>query len=158
MNKLRDVLGGEFSIVVHKKNGDTKVQVAKNIITDVGIKHLGDILAGFETTDIDLGFIEPGEGTTEPAIGDTDTEDELEGSPTARIAVTAQSRQSSSPFEISIEGFIDSGDYTRPQTISELCVFFTPVGGVLFARALLATPELLSTSDTVTINYSLTFR
>ncbi len=157
-DSFRKSLHGEFSIVVHYPDGRTQTSVSKNIITDVGLKHLGDILAGDETTDLDLGFIEPGIGTTPADISDTDTETELPGSPTTRLPITLQSRATTSPFEVSIEGFIDTGDYTRPETITELCVFFTDIDGDIFARSVLASSVLLSTGATATINYSLVFR
>jgi len=157
-DSLRKILGGTFTIKVFRQGGDIEIGCANNLIVDVGIAQLGDILAGVETTDIDLGFIEPGEGLTTPAPGDTDTEDELEGSPTARLAATVQARNASTPFEVSIEAFLDTAAYTRPQTINEMCVFFTPVGGTLFARGLLDTPVTLNTGDTATINYSIVFK
>ena len=151
-------VGGFFEIVIHRADtGKDEYSSIYNIITDVGIKHLGDILAGIDTTNIDLGFIEPGSGTTTPVIGDTDTETEL--TPQDRLAATAQTRSTSSPFEVVIEAFIDSSKYTRPQTINELCVFFTPDdSGDLFARGVLTTGITLNANDTATINYSIIFR
>ncbi len=155
---LKAHVGGKFTVVVHRaKTGQNETYYAHNLIPDVGIKHLGDILAGAETTDIDLGFMEPGEGSTAPANTDTDTQDPLD--PADRLAQTLQSRSSTTPFEVVIQTFISSTKYTRPQTITELCVFFTPdETGVLFARGLLTTPVTLTGSDTATLTYGLIFK
>ena len=151
-------IGGFFEIRIHRADtGKDEYHSISNIITDTGIKRLGDILAAVESTDIDLGFIEPGSGTTTPVIGDTDTETPL--TTADRLAATLQTRSASSPFEVVIEAFINSTKYDRPQTINELCVFFTPdETGDLFARGVLVTGIVLNADDTATINYSILFR
>jgi len=151
------------SVTVHKdgiKRPTDKTHYGYNIITDVGIKKLGDILIGDETTDLDLAFLEPGEGTTTPAIGDTDVEDPLEGSPhPARLAQTDQTRSASSPFEVEISAFIGTTTYDRPQTISELTVWWDDDPGTkLFGRAILGTPVTITGTDTATLIYGIIFR
>lgn len=154
----RENIGGKFCVEVTRADGTIEDKVyVNNIITDIGIKHLGDILAGIETTDIDLGFIEPGSGTTEPAITDSDTETPL--TTADRIAATTQTRSTSSPFEIIISAFINSTKYTRPQTINELVIFFTPdETGDIFARGKLSAGITLNAGDTATISYGVVFR
>ena len=146
-------------VVVHGQDKD-KTTYGYNLIPDVGIKILGDILAGVETTDTDLTFIEPGEGTTAPVIGDTDVEDPLEGSPhPARLPFTVQARSATTPFEIEISAFIATDDYTRPQTINELTVWFNDDAGTkLFARAVLASGNTINAGDTATLTYGIIFR
>ena len=144
-------------MIVHRANGIDEYHSCNNIITDVGIKHLGDILNNSNTTQTDFAFMEPGSGTTTPVIGDTDTETPL--TPADRKAVTAVTRSTSSPFEVVAELFLGTGDYTRPQTVNELCVFFEPdETGDLFARGVLASGVVLNTGDTVTLSYSIIFR
>ena len=147
------------TVTVHRQGGDITVH-GYNLIPDVGIKKLGEILVADETTDIDLAFLEPGEGTTTPAIGDTDVEDPLEGSPhPARLPFTTQTVSASSPFEIEIAAFISTADYTRPQTISELTVWWNDDPGTkLFGRAVLASGIVLNTGDTATLTYGIIFR
>ena len=143
--------------VKRAKTGKIDTAYGYNIIVDNGIKRIGDILAGIETTDIDLGFLEPGSGTTTPVIGDTDTETPL--TPADRLAVTLQTRSAVTPFEVVVSTFISSTKYTRPQTINELVVFFTPdETGDAFARGLLSTPITLEANDTATISYGHVFR
>lgn len=156
----RKGIGGEFCIQIYNEDGTCPPPVfQENLVVDAGIKHLGDILAGIETTNLDLAYIEPGEGTSDTTVGMTDTEDVLEGTPTDRLAATSQTRSTSSPFEVTISAFINSTDYTRPQTITELNVFFGPqTGGDLFARGKLSTPVALTGSATATISYSIVFR
>jgi len=150
-------LGGEFNLTVHRMPEDTwEFYHTHNLIVDVGIKHLGDILTAAESTDIDLGFIEPGAGLTAPDLGDTDTETPI--TPVDRLATTLQSRSSVSPFEITLETFIGSTKYTRPFTINQLCVFFPPdETGDLFAKGLLTTPVTITGTTTVTISYVFLF-
>ena len=148
---------GILKVVVTHPDGSTTTSKGYNIIVDNGIKRIGDILAGIETTDIDLGFLEPGSGSTTPVIGDTDTETPL--TPADRLAATSQTRSAVTPFEVVISTFISSTKYTRPQTINELVVFFTPdETGDAFARGLLSTPITLEANDTATISYGHVFR
>ena len=151
------------SVTIHHdgiKRTTDKTVYGYNLIPDVGIKHLGDMLIGAETTDIDLAFIEPGEGSTAPVIGDIDVEDALEGSPhPARLPETNQTRSVTTPFEVEISAFVGSTDYTRPQTISELTVWFNDDPGTkMFARAILGAPVALTGTDTATLIYGIIFR
>lgn len=148
---------GRLVVVVTHPDGSTTTSMGYNLIVDNGIKRIGDILAAINATDIDLGFLEPGSGTTIPVIGNTDTETPL--TPADRLASTAQTRSATTPFEVVITTFISSTKYTRPQTINELCVFFTPdETGNLFARGLLSTPITLNANDTATLTYGHVFR
>lgn len=148
---------GHLMVMVERADGSFDSAEGYNIITDVGIKHIGDILAGDESTNIDLAFMEPGSGTTPAAIGDTDTETPL--TPADRLAATNQTRATASPFEVVIEAFVSSTKYTRPQTINELCVFFGPdESGDLFARGVLSSGITLNTNDTATLTYGFVFR
>ncbi len=149
---------GKFLVKVYDKNGKLRdYTFGYNLVPDVGIQHLGDILVGVESTNITLDFIEAGSGTTTPVIGDTDTETPL--TPADRLAATAQTRSGSTPYEITIQTFINSTKYNRPASINEMCVFFGPdVSGDLFARGLLDSTITLNASETATIAYSLVFR
>lgn len=148
---------GLLKVVVNHADGSTEERIGYNIIPDVGIIHIGDILAGVETINIDIAFIEPGSGTTTPVIGDTDTETPL--TTADRLPVTAQTRSSTTPFEVVVSAFIASTKYTRPQTINELVVFFGPdESGDIFARGLLSAPITLNANDTATISYGTIFR
>lgn len=148
---------GKLQVVVTHPDGSKSTTYGYNILTDVGLKHLGDILTGAEATNLDIGFIEPGSGTTAPTISDTDTETPL--TTADRLAVTLQSRGTVSPFEITIEGFVNSTKYTRPQTINELAIFFTPdETGDLFARGVLGTGITLNAGDTATLTYAFIWR
>jgi len=151
-------LGGEFWIDVVRASGKVEDRIhAPNLIVDAGIKQLGDILTNNEVTDLDLSFIEPGEGTATPLITDTDINDPLD--PADRLAATAQTRSSTTPFEVVISAFITSIKYTRPQTITELAVYFADdPSGTMFARGKLDTPIILNSSDTATISYGILFR
>ena len=150
-------IGGEFTVTVYPVEGIPVIGKCRNIITDVGIKHLGDILAAVESTNIDLGFIEPGDATTIPGIADIDIGAGL--APADRLPATTQTRSSGSPFEVTISAFINSTKYTRPATIKELAIYFTPdESGDIFARGKLDTPVSLPTNATATIAYSILFR
>lgn len=157
--KIKDHIGlhGEFRAIVHEADGTEYIVTTPNIIADIGIKHLGDILNNDETSETHFTFLEPGSGTTTPVIGNTDTETPL--TPAARKAVTNVTRSTTSPFEVTAEVFLGTGDYTRPQTINELCVFFADdPSGDMFARGVLGTPITLVTGTTVTLQYSIIFR
>jgi len=158
LDKFRDALGGNFTVKVRTKEGDLVTQGnTDNIITDVGIAQLGDVLAAIETTDIDLGFIEPGDSDQDPAVGDTDIISPI--TPADRLPATAQTRAASSPFEVEISVFINSTKYDRPFTIKEIGIFFTPdETGTLFARGELDTPITVTGTNTVTITYAIVFR
>jgi len=148
---------GKLQVIITHPDGSKSKQIGYNILTDVGLKHMGDILVGAEVTNLDIGFIEPGSGTTTPVIGDTDTETPL--TTADRIPATSQTRSSSSPFHITIDGFISSTKYTRPQTINELAIFFTPdVTGDLFARGVLAAGIVLNSGDAALISYAFIWR
>lgn len=149
---------GKLCVTVYDKNGCVvDRRYGYNIITDVGIKHLGDILANVNTTQTDIAFMEPGSGTTTPTINDTDTETPL--TPADRLPVTQVTRSNVSPFEVTAEAFISSTKYDRPQTINELCIFFEPdETGDLFARGVLSNGILLDVGNTATLTYSLIFR
>ncbi len=156
-DKLRSALGGTFTVEVKDNGKVINKQSIDNLIVDVGVAQLGDVLAAIETTDIDLGFIEPGFGSTEPDVTDTDIEDSIV--PEDRLAATAQTRAAASPFEIEISAFINSTKYTRPFTIRELAVFFTPDDtGTLFAHGKLTTAITITGTNTVTITYGIVFR
>ena len=150
-------IGGVFGITVHRADGTEEHQSVNNIIVTKGVKRLGDILAGVETTDIDLGFMEAGSSAQDPVIGDEDTVAPLTGAGSGRLAQTAQTRSATTPFEVVIQIFINSTILTRPQTIRELTVFFTPSNGDLFARGVLDTPIVLNASDTATLTYGIVF-
>jgi len=148
---------GKLEVIVTSPDGKVKKSQGYNILTDVGLKHLGDILVGTEVTNLTLGFIEPGSGTTTPVVGDTDTETAL--TPADRLAATVLSRGGSSPFEVVVESFITSTKYTRPQTINELAIFFGPdESGDIFARGLLAVGVTLNANDTASILYGFIWR
>lgn len=149
---------GKFVVKVFDQNGKLKdMTYGYNLVPDVGIKHLGDILAGVETTNLALAYIECGSGTTTPVIGDTDTETPL--TTADRLATTSVTRSATSPFEVTAETFISSTKYSRPASINEVCVFFAPdETGDLFARGLLDATITLNANDTATIAYSLVFR
>jgi len=85
-------IGGEFTVNVYLEDGTVVTSYCQNIITDLGIKHLGDILAAVESTNIDLGFIEPGSNTTLPVIGDLDIGTGL--APADRLPAVTQTRSS----------------------------------------------------------------
>jgi len=150
-------IGGEFRVTVYPVNGVPVVGYCNNLIPDIGIKHLGDILAAVESTDIDLGFIEPGSNTTLPVIGDVDIGTGLP--PVDRLPATTQTRSAASPFEVTISAFINSTKYTRPATIRELAIYFGPdESGDLFAHGRLDTFISLPANATATIDYSILFR
>lgn len=148
---------GKIEVIVTHPDGSKTKRTGYNILTNIGLQHMGDILAGIETTDIDIGFIEAGSGTTTPAIGDTDTETPL--TTADRLAAASQTRSSTSPYHVTIEGFINSTKYTRPQTINELCIFFTPdETGDLFARGVLPSGIVLNSGDTAQLTYAFIWR
>ena len=148
---------GKLEVIVNHADGSQNKTVGYNLLTNNGLTHLGDILIGVEATNFVLGFIEAGSGTTIPSVFDAAVNAPL--SPAARIAASVKSRGAASPFEIIIEGFIGATDYTRPQTINELGIYFTPdVTGDLFARGILATGIVLAASDTATISYAMIWR
>ena len=148
---------GKIEVVVTRANGKKDKAIGYNLMPDVGLKHLGDILTGAETTNIDIAYIEPGSGTTAPTISDTDTETPL--TPADRMPVTTQSRSTTSPFEVTIEGTISSVKYTRPQTINELCIFFGPdETGDLFARSVLGTGITINAGELAMLTYSFIWR
>jgi len=148
---------GTIKIVVHDSKKGDKTYRGYNISPNVAIKHIGDILIGDEATNIELSYMEPDTGNTEPALGDTDTE--TPPSTANRLAITAASRNTSSPFEIILETFIPSTEYTRPFTIRKLAVFWGPdETGDLFAIGKLASPATVTSAQTATITYAYVFR
>ena len=148
---------GKIEVIVNHPDGSYTKRTGYNILTNLGLKHMEDILVGVEATNIEIGYIEPGSGTTTPVIGDTDTETPL--TTADRQPVASQTRSTTSPFEVLIEGFISSTTYTRPQTINELAIFFTPdETGDLFARGVLSSGIVLGAGDTATLTYGFVFR
>jgi len=153
---FKEKLAGKFWIEVTDPDGTVRRSETPNLIVDNGIKRLGDILAAVEATNISLGYIEPGSSATAPAPTDTDTGSAL--TPADRLPSTL-SRNSVSPFDVTVSAFISSTKYTRPQTIRELCVFFPPdETGTMFARGVLVTPITLNSGSTATISYGIIFR
>ncbi len=145
-----------LGVTVNHPDGTFTRVSGYNIIVDEGIKRLGDILADVETTDIALNFIEPGSGVTTPAIGNTDTETPLTA---ATRNATVLTRSATTPFEVVASYFIPSTQYTRPQNINQLAVFFEDdPSGVMFALGLLSTTITLNANDTATISYGVVFR
>jgi hypothetical protein len=149
---------GKIQVVVHDpKTGKDKKSIGYNLMTNAGIKHLGDILVGTETTNLDIAFIEPGSGTTPPDIQNLDIESGL--TPVDRLPVGSQTRSSTAPFEVTVDAFINSSKYTRPQTINELAIYFGPdESGDLFARSVLGTGITLNAGNTATLTYSFIWR
>jgi hypothetical protein len=148
---------GKLEVVVTHPDGSKSTAHGYNILVNVGLIQLGDILTGAEATNIDIGYIEAGSGTTTPDITDIDTETPL--TPADRLAATVQTRATSSPYEIVIEAFINSTKYTRPQDINNLNIFFTPdETGTLFARGVLGSTITLNAGDTATISYGFVWR
>src|SRR3990172_2951976 len=157
LEALSKRIGGSFTITVHHPDGTEESRKTDNLIVDAGIKRLGDILAGILATNIELEYMEPDAGTTNPAAGDTDSESAL--TPADRLAATVQSRAAGTPYEVVIETFISSTKYTRPQTINKLNLFFGPdETGDLFAAGKLTSPITLNTDDTATITYGIVFK
>jgi hypothetical protein len=154
-------LGGKFKVQIYRKDGTPKEPVyCDNIIPNVAIQHLGDILAGVETTYIDLDYMEVGTGTTPAALGNTDTETPATGTNSGRRSILTKTRNASSPYDLVVDYFIASGDLTRPVTITEITVFWngaTAETGDICARGVLAVPQLLSAGETATISYGLIF-
>src|SRR3990172_13042495 len=149
---------GLLTVIVHRAStGKIEKYQGHNLIPDAGIKHIGDILIGDEVTNIRLLYMEPDSGSTDPAVGNTDTETAL--TPADRLAITLDTRNTVSPFEIILETFVSSTKYTRPQTIRKLAVFWGPdETGDLFAIGKLATPVTLNTNDTATLTYAFIWR
>ena len=148
---------GKITVTVNRYNGKIEKHTGYNLIPDIGIKHIGDILIGVETTNLTLAYMEADQGTTNPTIADTDSETPV--TPADRLAVTLINRNSVSPFEITTETFISSAKYSRPVTIAKLNVFFGPdETGDLFASGKLDTPVTLNTSDTATLTYAFIWR
>jgi hypothetical protein len=133
---------GKLQVVAHHPDGTTEISNGYNIITDDGIIRLGDILAGVETTNTQIGYIEAGSGTTTPVVGDSALDVPLTGPGSGRRAVDTQTRSTSSPYEVVVSEFIDSNTYTRDQTINELGIFFEASDNNMFARGVLAKLEL----------------
>jgi len=149
---------GIFTLKFYDENGNLK-RTAKchNIITNDGIKYLGDILIGVNTTDITLAYIELDSGATTPALTDTDSQTPL--TPADRLPVTSASRNTVAPFEITLNLFVTSGTFTRPQTINKINVFFGPdETGTMFSSGKLGTAAILGVGESVSIAYSFIFR
>jgi hypothetical protein len=149
---------GKLQVVANYPDGTSKTVNGYNIITDDGIIRLGDILAGVETTNTEIGWIEAGSGTTTPVIGDSALATPLTGPGSGRRAVDTQTRATSSPYEVVVSEFIDSNTYTRDQTINELGIFFESTGNNMFARGVLVTGITLTTGTTATISYGVVLR
>lgn len=148
---------GKLEVVVKYADGSTKKGRGYNILTDIGLKHLGDILTGAESTNLDIAYMEPGSGTTTPTISDSDTETPL--TPADRLAVVSQTRSTTSPYEVVVETFVNSTKYTRPQTINELVIFFGPdETGDIFARGVLSSGVPLAAGATATLTYGFVWR
>jgi hypothetical protein len=148
---------GLLTVTIKNPDGKTKKVQGYNILTDIGLKHLSDVLGGIDTTNTSVGFMEAGSGTTTPVIGDSDTETPL--TTADRLAVTLATRSTTTPFELVFETFINSTKYTRPQTINELVLFFTPdETGDIFARGVLAAGIALGAGATATLTYAIVWR
>ncbi len=150
---------GKLMVEVHRGGDKSKTETVYgyNIIPDVSIQHIQDILDGTETTNLDIAFMEAGTGVTTPVIGDTDTETAL--TTADRLATTSVVTNATTPFDLVATTFINSTKYDRPQTITELCIFWAPdESGDLFARGLLASGIVLSGSDTATLTYGVVWR
>jgi len=150
---------GRFTITVYEGDKVVNQQVADNMVVDAGIKHLGDILAGVETTNLDLAYIEPDAGVTDPDIGDTDIETPVDGTDLDRLPASAQTRAALSPYEVEISAFIGTTKWVRPFTINKMAVFFGPdETGDLFAIGLLDTPVTITGTQAATITYGVVAR
>lgn len=149
---------GKLEVTVHHPDGTTSTSHGYNILTNVGLIHMSDILVGTETTNLDLAYMEPGsDGVTPVAIADLDLNNPL--TPTNRLPVTSQTRSATTPYEIVIQAFVGSTEYTRPQTINELAVFFGPdETGDIFCHGLLSAGVTLNVSDTATLTYGIVWR
>ena len=151
---------GVFTLKIFDSDGKLKhEQKTENIITNVGVYELGDLLIGAHTNTIN--YLSAGTGSTAAAVGNTDlvatcTQGGSSAATTVRKVVTSRVRSTNT---ITFSKFLDTTDYDRPATITELGVWFAPQAtGDLFARGILNTAVVLSTGDTATLTYGILLR
>ncbi len=162
-NKKEDMIlpnHGVFTLKVFDKDGNLKhEQKTENVITNAGVYELGDLMIGAHTNTIN--YLSLGTGSTAAAVANTDlvTTCTQGGSSAANVVRKAVTSRTRSTNTITFSKFIDTTDYDRPATVTELGVWFAPLAtGDLFARGLLNAPVTLASGDTATLTYGILLR
>ena len=116
-----------------------------NLITDVGLDHMRDLLAGdiFFMTHMAVGT-----GVTLPSVSDTVLETEVFRNLIARRVPTAEN--------LRMQMFIGTGD-ANGNTLAEAGIFNAASGGTMFSRVLLAPTIVKTGAISVTLTWDYTF-
>ena len=123
-------------------------KVVRNVIVNGGLTRHSNILAGFESTDIELLKIEFGTSATIP--GDR-TLTALVTPIETKLNYTSAAVGGSFPFEVVKTVTIPGETFTRPVTIYEMGSFFGD--DVMWNRAVEAAGILFDTAEVVVIDY-----
>jgi hypothetical protein len=144
-----------------KKDGKTPIgpeRITCNIITDAGATALRDIIAASFAgagTNKQV-YMDFGEGTTDPAVGDTDIETQPAGT-TPKIICTVTSPGS---YEVRCEAFINDTWGTRTLNLTEFGLFddSADATGNMISRAKIVPTEVITGSNTAKGTYGILVR
>ena len=144
MSALYQQIKGEYRIIVEEQNGMiTDTGWFDNIITDIGLNQLG-IMQGFSQV---ANFVRLGTGTSSPTGSQTQLDNQIAagtlGDPTLAVNTKA-----------TLSHTFNAGQVVG--VISEVGVGWMINGPTLFSRAKLPTPLTITSSQQITIYYSIT--
>jgi hypothetical protein len=142
---------GRASVYVYDKDGQVKaIGEGYNMVVDAGKGELGDLMIGVVTNTLNVMNV----GTSNQAASANDIDLISPASPVERLAITPGARFRTNLL-LTCSLLIPSTKYTRPVTIREVGLYFSPTtNGKLFARAIITAVTLYS-GDSARVDYEI---
>lgn len=138
-------------IVIQDKDGNIKhKQRTYNLRTNVGIDFVADALS-FSPQPAPANYIAVSTDAGAPLVGDTVLASEVVGNGLTRALGTYAHTSFATSFTVEKVFSVTGG----PQTINKAALFNAAAGGVLVFEALLSSSATVTTSDTLTISWTI---
>ena len=135
---------GVLNIVLRDESGAVKEDVTvENLVVDTGLAYIASRMAG--TSETVMSHMAVGDGTTNPAAGDTSLESQL-----ARVALT-----STTVTDNAVEYIATFGAGTGTGAVTEAGIFNASSGGTMLCRTEFAVINK-GASDSMTITWTVT--
>jgi hypothetical protein len=142
---------GHAIVYVHDTDGKVKgIGEGYNMVVDAGKGELGDLMIGIVTNTLNVMNV----GTSNQAASASDADLISPASPVERLAIASGGRFRTNLL-LTCSVLIPSTKYTRPVTIREIGLYFSPTpNGKLFARAII-TAVTLNSGDSARADYEI---
>lgn len=141
---------GHATLTIYRKDGTIEKTEGYNSLVDAGLRKTGDLWLGNTTEKI----IEGNVGTDGTATVGTETDLNSPATPAERLTIPSEGKFRTNKL-MTFSWLIPSTKYTRPVTIKEIMIYFSPAGtGDGLARAT-PTQKTLETGDAARVDYEI---